>query len=118
MSRKLCITAVDGQTGYLIAKLLLTSGQFSNKIDTITGLSLDRQSPNGKALSKLGVDIIHHVHGTEKKMVGILKTKSNADTICIASPTHLDKYQITPRAYCRNQEGWCAKYLLAELRGG
>jgi hypothetical protein len=35
------------------------------------------------------------VHGTEKKMVGILKTKSNADTICIISPTHLDKYQIT-----------------------
>ena len=94
MSRNLCITAVDGQTGYLIAELLLTSGQFSNKIDTITGLSLDPQSPKCKALSKLGVDIIHHVPGTEKKMVDILK-KSNADTICIIPPTHPDKYQIT-----------------------
>jgi len=94
MSRKICITAVDGQTGYLITELLLTSGQFSNKIDAITGLSLDPQSPKCKALSKLGVDIIHHVPGTEKSIVGILK-KSNADTICIIPPAHPDKHQIT-----------------------
>jgi hypothetical protein len=94
MSRNLCITAVDGQTGYLIAELLLTGGQFSNKIKSITGLSLDPQSPKCKALAKLGVDIVHHVPGTEKKMVDILK-KCGVDTICVIPPTHPDKYQIT-----------------------
>jgi hypothetical protein len=94
MSRKLCITAVDGQTGYLIAELLLTSAQFSNKLDSIIGLSLEPHSSKCKALGKLGVNIVHHVPGTEKKMVNILKS-SKADSICIIPPAHTDKYQIT-----------------------
>jgi hypothetical protein len=94
MSRKLCITAVDGQTGYLIAELLLTSAQFSNKLDSIIGLSLEPHSSKCKALGKLGVNIVHHVPGTEKKVVNILKS-SKADSICIIPPAHADKYQIT-----------------------
>jgi len=94
MSRKLCITAVDGQTGYLITELLLTSSQFSDKFDAITGLSLDPKSPKCEALRNLGVEIIHHVPGTEKKIVTVLK-ESGADTICVIPPAHVDKYQIT-----------------------
>jgi hypothetical protein len=94
MSRKLCITAVDGQTGYLIAELLLTSSQFSNKIDSIIGLALDPESPKCKELSKLGAEIVHHVPGTEKKVVQILQ-KSGADTICLIPPAHPDKFQIS-----------------------
>lgn len=94
MPRKLCITAVDGQTGYLIAELLLTDAKFAKEVNSIVGLSLDPQSSKCKSLSKLGADIIHHVPGTEKKMVDTLK-KSGADSICIIPPTHTDKYQIT-----------------------
>jgi hypothetical protein len=44
MSRKLIITAVDGQTGNLIAQLLLTDSDFLNKIAEITGLAMNPSS--------------------------------------------------------------------------
>jgi hypothetical protein len=94
VSRNLCITAVDGQTAYLIAELVATNPQFSNKVDSITGLSLDPHSSKYQALKKLGVDIAHHVPGGEKQLIEVLK-KSDADTICVIPPTHVDKYQIT-----------------------
>jgi hypothetical protein len=94
MARNLCINAVDGQTGYLIAELLATDPQFSNKVDSITGLTLDPQSTKCQALKKLGVDIVHHVPGAEKELIRVLK-KSGADTICVIPPAHVDKYHIT-----------------------
>jgi hypothetical protein len=94
MSRKLCITAVDGQTGFLIAELLLTNPDFTNKIDSIIGLAFDPDSQKCKDLKKLGAEIIHHVPGTEKKVVQILKS-SGADTICLIPPAHKEKYEIT-----------------------
>ncbi|KAE9377468.1 putative NmrA-like family domain-containing protein [Stipitochalara longipes BDJ] len=94
MPRNLCITAVDGQTGHLIAELLLTDPHFSNKIDKIIGLSLDPQSPKCKELSELGVEIIHHVPGSSKKIVNSLKS-GGVDAICVIPPAHTDKYEIT-----------------------
>jgi hypothetical protein len=38
MSRNVCISAVDGQTGFLIAELLLTDQKFSSKVDSVCGL--------------------------------------------------------------------------------
>jgi hypothetical protein len=94
MSRKLCITAVDGQTGYLIAELLLTNPDFSSKIDSIIGLTLNPSHEKCKDLAKLGAEIVHHVPGREKQMVQLLK-KTGADTICLIPPAHKDKFQIT-----------------------
>jgi hypothetical protein len=94
MSRKLCITAVDGQTGYLVAELLLTNPKFSGRIDSIVGLSLHPQSPKCKALAKLGMEIVHHIPGAERKMVTALKN-TGVDAICVIPPAHKDKYEIT-----------------------
>lgn len=94
MSRKVCITAVDGQTGFLIAELLLTSPDFSNKVDAVVGLTLHPQSPKCKELEKLGATIIPHKPGKEREMTKTLKD-SGADTVCLIPPTHKDKYDIT-----------------------
>jgi hypothetical protein len=94
MSRKLCITAVDGQTGFLIAELLLTNPDFTSKIDSIVGLTLNPSSPKCKDLAKLGAEIIHHVPGREKQVVQLLK-KTGADTICLIPPATKEKFQIT-----------------------
>ena len=43
--RNVCITAVDGQTGFLIAELLMINPNFSKKVNSVTGLSLHPTSP-------------------------------------------------------------------------
>ena len=94
MSRKLCITAVDGHTGHLIAELLLTDEKFSKKIGEITGLTLHPNAARCKELANLGAKIITHKPGRIKDMVKVLK-QTGADTICLIPPTHDDKYNIT-----------------------
>jgi hypothetical protein len=39
MSRKVCVTA-EGNTGFLIAELLLTNHKFKSKVDSIVGLTM------------------------------------------------------------------------------
>lgn len=94
MSRKLCITAVDGQTGHLIAELLLTDDDFSKKIASVTGLALDPNHENCKALKKLGATIVPHKPGKVREMVKTLHS-IGADTICLIPPAHHDKVDIT-----------------------
>ena len=48
MSRHLCITAADGQTGYLITELLLTDQTFSKKIKSVSCLTLNPNSQYAK----------------------------------------------------------------------
>jgi len=94
MSRNICISAVDGQTGFLIAELLVSNPQFSNKVDSVNGLSLHPHSAKCKELEKLGVQIIPHKPGRVRDMVNTLKG-SKADTICVIPPTHKEKFDIT-----------------------
>jgi hypothetical protein len=94
MSRKLCISAVDGQTANTIADLLLSNDDFSSKIDSLVGLSLKPNHPNCKAIGKLGATIVPHKPGTMKEMVNTLK-EMEVDTICVVPPTHPDKFDIT-----------------------
>ncbi|KAH8800408.1 hypothetical protein F5884DRAFT_810222 [Xylogone sp. PMI_703] len=94
MSRNVCISAVDGQTGFLIAELLVSNPQFSSKVDSVSGLSLHPHNAKCKELEKLGVKIITHKPGRVKDMVKTLKD-SGADTICVIPPTHKEKYDIT-----------------------
>jgi len=94
MSRNICISAIDGQTGYLIAELLLTDPKFSTKVDSVCGLSLHPTSAKCKQIQKLGGTIIPHKPGKVKEMVKTLK-ESGADTICIIPPSHKDKFDIT-----------------------
>jgi len=94
MSRNVCISSVDGQTGYLIAELLISHHKFSGKVDSVSGLALNPNSAKCKELQKLGVTIIPHKPGKVKEMVNTLK-QSGADALCLIPPTHKDKFDIT-----------------------
>jgi hypothetical protein len=94
MSRNICITAVDGHTGFTISELLLTNDTFKKKFSSLTGLSLKPNAPHCKELSKLGAKIVPHKPGRVKEMVTSLQ-HTGADTICLIPPAHQSKYDIT-----------------------
>jgi len=93
MTRRVCITAVDGNTGFAIAELLLQHREFSRKIDSVVGLALDPKSERAKELEGLGATIVPHTIGRVKAMVRTLKD-TRADTICLVPPAHQDKLDI------------------------
>jgi uncharacterized protein YbjT (DUF2867 family) len=94
MSRNVCVTAVDGNTGFAIAELLLTNEDFSSKIGSVVGLSLKPSDPNCKSLAKLGATIVPHKPGRVKDMVETLQ-ETEADTICVIPPADKNKFDIT-----------------------
>ncbi|KAI0839044.1 NAD(P)-binding protein [Hypoxylon sp. FL0890] len=95
MSRNVCITAVEGHTGHLIADLLLRHEEFPDisKVDSIVGLTLHPRHHHAKELQSLGARIVHHVPGRERTMVNTLKD-TGCDTICLVPPAHKDKFDI------------------------
>jgi len=94
MSRQLCVTAVDGHTGFAIAELVLTNNAFKKAINTVTGLSLLPDADSCKELSRLGAKIVLHEPGRLKNMVKTLQ-KTEADTLCLIPPAHEDKVNLT-----------------------
>ncbi|KFA81614.1 hypothetical protein S40288_09585 [Stachybotrys chartarum IBT 40288] len=93
MSRNVCITAADGQTGFLIAELLLKQ-PYSRKVDSVTALTLYPESDKAKELEALGAKIVPHVPGRERDVVQTLK-QTGCDTICLIPPAHRDKRDIS-----------------------
>ncbi|KAI1818098.1 NAD(P)-binding protein [Poronia punctata] len=93
MSRNVCITAIEGQTGSLIADLLL-SEPFASKVDSIVGLTLDPSAPKVSELESRGVKIVQHVPGRERNVVNLLK-ETGCDTICLIPPAKKDKMEIS-----------------------
>jgi len=94
MPRNVCVSAVDGQTGFLIAELLLNDDTFSSKVDSVCGLTLLPTSDKCEEIQNLGGTIIPHEPGKVKDMAKVLK-ESGADTLCIVPPAHKDKFDIT-----------------------
>ena len=94
MSRQLCITSVDGHTGFLIAELILTDSRFKKAVGSVTGLALRPDAPFCKELSKLGAKIVPHKPGRLREMVSSLE-EVGADTMCLIPPAHTDKFDIT-----------------------
>jgi hypothetical protein len=94
MSRSICITSVDGQTGHLIGELLLTDAKFSQKFKSITGLALDPKHEFAQHLQTLGATIVPHQHGRVRQMTKTLQ-EMNVDTLCLIPPAHVDKFNIT-----------------------
>ncbi|KAL2807776.1 NAD(P)-binding protein [Aspergillus granulosus] len=94
MSRQLCITAVDGHTGFLIAELILTDQNFKKAIGSVTGLSLSPNADSCKELEGLGAKIVPHKPGRLRDMVSTLKSVG-ADTMCLIPPAHKDKFDVT-----------------------
>ncbi|MCJ1364808.1 hypothetical protein MMC16_003925 [Acarospora aff. strigata] len=116
MSRKLCVTAVDGQTGHLIAELILTDDHFSKKISSVIGLALDPNNENCKLLKKLGATIVPHKPGKEREMVKTLKGME-ADTICLIPPAHHDKHDITTELVSATKKAGIANVCLLSSAG-
>ncbi len=94
MSRNLCITAVDGHTGFTIAELILTNNDFKKEIGSVTGLALHPDSEFAKELASLGVKIVPHRPGRVKDMAKTLRD-SGADTLCLIPPAHDSKLDLT-----------------------
>ncbi|KAI0398323.1 NAD(P)-binding protein [Xylariaceae sp. FL0594] len=93
MSRNICITAVEGQTGSLIADLLLTE-PFKSKYDSVVGLALNPSDPKATELQSQGLKIVKHVPGRERNLVKVLK-ETGCDTMCLIPPATKDKMDIS-----------------------
>ncbi|KAI1806325.1 NAD(P)-binding protein [Daldinia bambusicola] len=95
MSRNVCITGAEGQTGHLIANLLLQQDKYPDidKVDSVVALTLHPRHHHVKELQSLGAKIVHHVPGREKVMASTLK-ETGCDTICLVPPAHKDKHDI------------------------
>lgn len=94
MSRTVCITAVDGHTGFLIAELLLTNETFKSHIKSVAGLTLHPHAAKCKELAKLGVKIVPHEPGRLKHTVQTLQ-QIGAEAMCLIPPAHKEKFDIT-----------------------
>lgn len=93
MQRKVCITAVDGNTGFAIAELILHHRDFSRKVDSVVGLALDPNSEKAQELKDLGAEIVQHKPGRVRDMVKSLQS-TGCDTLCLVPPANENKYDI------------------------
>ncbi|KAF5020741.1 hypothetical protein F66182_7243 [Fusarium sp. NRRL 66182] len=94
ISRKVCVTAVDGNTGFLIAELILKNRDFSRKVGGVVGLTLYPDSDKAKELESLGATIVPHKPGRLRIMADTLKD-TGCDTVCLVPPAHEHKLEIS-----------------------
>lgn len=94
MTRNICITAVDGHTGFTIAELILKYRDFSRKIDSLVGLTLDPDAKRAKDIAALGAKLVKHVPGRLRNVTKSLKD-TGCDTICVIPPAHKNKFAIS-----------------------
>ena len=94
MSRNVCITSVEGNTGFLIAELLLSDENFSKAIGTVSGLTLNPNAERCRDLTQLGATIVPHQPGRVKNVAASLKN-TNADTVCLVPPASQHKIDVT-----------------------
>ncbi|KAL1840687.1 hypothetical protein VTJ49DRAFT_237 [Mycothermus thermophilus] len=116
MTRNVCITAVEGQTGFLIAELLLTDAEFKKKIDSLTGLTMDPNSDKVKELKTLGATIATHTPGRERDVAEALK-KTGCDTLCLVPPARADKLDIASELIGAARRAGVANVLLISAAG-
>lgn len=114
MARNVCITAADGQTGHLIAELLLTNDTF--KVDSLTALTMHPTASKAKHLDKLGAKVVTHKPGRERDMVRTLKD-TGCDTICLIPPAHKDKFDIVAELVAAAKKADIGNVLLISSAG-
>ncbi|KAJ0116937.1 hypothetical protein J7T55_003351 [Diaporthe amygdali] len=115
-TRNVCVTAVDGQTGFLIAELLLREGKFYKSISSLTGLTLKPSAPKAGELEKLGAKIVEHIPGRERSLVQDLK-KIGCDTICLVPPAHQDKLDLMTELTTAAKKAGVSNVLLISSAG-
>ncbi|KAF3390034.1 hypothetical protein DPV78_011533 [Talaromyces pinophilus] len=94
MSRNICVTTAEGNTGFLITKLLLTDPKFRKNVDRVTALAIDTQSPYVQELEKLGAVVAQHRPGRVLDTTQVLRY-TEADTLMLIPPAHVNKIDIT-----------------------
>jgi len=94
MSRRVCVTAAEGHTGYLIAELLRTDEYFASSIDSVVGFALNPDHTHCRELAGMGVTIVRHTPGQLKDVTSALQS-TGADTLCLIPPAHTQKNEIT-----------------------
>lgn len=94
MSRNVCITAVEGHTGFVITELLLTNDLFKKEIGSVVGLAIDPNAPHCKELADKGATIMPHKPGRVREVVSTLQN-TKADTLCLIPPAHGSKADVT-----------------------
>ncbi len=95
-SRKICITAADGQTGRLTAELLLTNDKFSTKFNSITLLALNPADCHElKQTGGTRVNVIAYT-SNKTKLLNSMKAE-NCDTIFLIPPADENKFAILNR---------------------
>ncbi|KAJ7575674.1 hypothetical protein C8J56DRAFT_1062904 [Mycena floridula] len=87
--RNICLTAADGQTGHLIAELLLSLPDFSTKITSLTCLAADPDSCVD--LAELGATIVQYTLGQPQSLVKVLK---KVDTVMLIPPSVTQKVAV------------------------
>ncbi|KAJ6496062.1 hypothetical protein C8R45DRAFT_153294 [Mycena sanguinolenta] len=117
MSRKVCITAVDGHTGFTIAELLLqhTLPQSKN-VEMVVGLALDTDAERAQEFQALGGLLVPHVPGRLRDIVKTLRD-SGCDTLCLVPPPHEDKFDITAELVHAAEKVGVANVLLISSAG-
>ncbi|TFK55473.1 NAD(P)-binding protein [Heliocybe sulcata] len=114
MSRKLCITSADGQTGHLIAELILTDDTFSSKIAELTLLALHPEKCQD--LADLGAKVVPHKPGNVKALTQSLK-ESGADTILMIPPAHKQKLKLAEEMLTATREAGVNNTVLLSSAG-
>lgn len=94
MSRNLAITAGDGQTGHLIAELILTNDDFSKKVNSVTITTLHPESERAKELEKMGAIIVPTTPSDKEGIVQAFRD-AKIDTICLIPPASSNKLELT-----------------------
>jgi uncharacterized protein YbjT (DUF2867 family) len=116
MPRNICITSIEGQTGFLIAELLLTDAKFKQQIDSLTGLALDPGAPKAKELAALGAVVVPHAPGRERDVVAALK-ETGCDTLCLVPPARADKLDVAVELASAAKKAGVANVLLISSAG-
>ncbi|KAL2164748.1 hypothetical protein VTH06DRAFT_43 [Thermothelomyces fergusii] len=116
MPRNVCVTAVEGNTGFLIAELLLTDEQFKQQIDSLTGLTMDPGSAKAKELQGLGAAVAAHRPGRERDVAGALR-KAGCDTLCLVPPARADKLDVALELAAAARRAGVANVLLLSSAG-
>ncbi|KAF8147865.1 hypothetical protein B0H34DRAFT_680048 [Crassisporium funariophilum] len=88
--RNICLTAADGQTGHLIAELLLSHPDFSSKITSLTCLALNPEDCSD--LTDLGANVIQHTPGQPQQLIPHLQ---RVDTVMLIPPSSPQKVAIS-----------------------
>ncbi|ODQ54661.1 NAD(P)-binding protein, partial [Saitoella complicata NRRL Y-17804] len=92
--RNLLITSADGQTGHLLAELLLdpdSADDFHAQFTSLTCLTLDPSKCSD--LEEAGAKIVEHVPGDKEGLVQAMK-EGNIDTVVIIPPAKENKMEL------------------------